>query len=213
MTQTPENTAASRPVDRRRSWLPFTLGVVSAIVVAVVLLNRQSESNAEATPTSHAVRSQRRQYVGAPPVIPHPPLSGQCVTCHTTEGSFKPPLGFAPANPHTKTPGMSEESRCRQCHTFRFTNDEFVGSEFESLTLTRTHGSRAHSAAPPTIPHPLPMRGDCNACHSGPSARPEIVCKHPERTRCTQCHVPEPHSDAVLVDATPTEQPHSDAEK
>ncbi len=205
MTQTPENTAASQPVDRRKSWLPFTLGVVGAIGAVVVLLNRQGESNAEASPTSHAVRSQRRQFVGAPPVIPHPPLTGQCVTCHTAEGSFKPPLGFAPANPHTKTPGMSEESRCRQCHAFRFTNEEFVGSEFESLTLTRTHGSKAHATAPPTIPHALNMRNDCNACHSGPSARPEIVCKHPERARCTQCHVPKPHSEDVLVETPASE--------
>lgn len=198
MTQTPENTAPSPPADQRRSWLPFIVGVVAALVVAVVLLNRLSESNAEAAPSSHAERALRRLYVGAPPVIPHPPLTGQCVTCHTPEGSFKPPLGFAPANPHTKTPGMSAESRCRQCHVFRFTNDEFVINEFENATLTRTHGSKAHPTAPPTIPHGLNMRGDCNACHSGPSARPEIVCRHPERARCTQCHVPEPRSTEVL---------------
>jgi nitrate reductase cytochrome c-type subunit len=206
MPQTPENTADSQPIDRRRSWLPFTLGVVAAIAAAVVLLNRQSESNAEASPTSHAVRAQRRQYAGAPPVIPHPPLTGQCVTCHTAEGSFKPPLGFAPANPHTKTPGMSEKSRCRQCHAFRFTNDEFVGSKFERLALTRTNGSKSHPTAPPTIPHALQMRDDCNACHSGPAARPEIVCRHPERTRCTQCHVPKPVSDDVLVDTSSLKQ-------
>ncbi|MBI1310755.1 hypothetical protein GC176_05555 [bacterium] len=191
-------TSDRRSPDARRSWRPFTLGVIAAILVAIVLWNREEAPSVEAAPASHAVRAQRRQYVGAPPVIPHPPLTGQCVTCHTPKGTNRPPLGFAPANPHTKTPGMSEESRCRQCHAFRFTDDEFVASDFERLTLTRTQGSRAHSAAPPTIPHSLQMRNDCNACHSGPAARPEIVCKHPERARCTQCHVPEPKSDAVF---------------
>ena len=198
MTQPTDSIAASPQPDRRRSWLPFNVGVIAAIVLAIVLLNRNDPTDAKDGPTQHAVRAQRRQYIGAPPVIAHPPQSGKCVTCHTPEGSHKPPLGFAPANPHTKTPGMSEESRCRQCHAFRHTDEVFVESDFESVVLTNVHGTRAHVTAPPTIPHALNMRNDCNACHSGPSARPEIRCTHPERTRCTQCHVPRPVSGNVL---------------
>ncbi len=198
MSQTPD-TSTSKTPERRISFAPFVVGVVAAILLAVVAFNRTVEVSAKAGPTSHVVRSQRRQYIGAPPVIPHPPQSGKCVTCHTPEGSHKPPLGFAPANPHTRTPGMSAESRCRQCHAFRHTEDVFVESDFESVVLTSTQGSRAHVTAPPTIPHPLNMRGDCNACHSGPSARPEIRCTHPERARCTQCHVSKPTSDSVFV--------------
>lgn len=198
MTHTPATTPDSPQPVHRKSWLPFALGVAAAIALAVVMLNRNGQISAKDAPTSHATRAQRRLFVGAPPVVAHPPQSGKCVTCHTPEGSHKPPLGFAPANPHTKTPGMSEESRCRQCHAFKHTSDEFVGSDFEHLSLTRTRGSRAHSTAPPTIPHLLNMRGDCNACHSGPSARPEIRCTHPERSRCTQCHVPRPTSDEAF---------------
>ncbi len=46
-----------------------------------------------------------------------------------------------------------------------------------------------HYLAPPVIPHQLLMRENCAACHTGPAAREEIRCTHPERVRCAQCHV------------------------
>ena len=38
-------------------------------------------------------------------------------------------------------------------------------------------------------PHDLFFRGNCLACHSGPSAVAEIRTAHPERADCRQCHV------------------------
>jgi hypothetical protein len=67
------------------------------------------------------VRAARRAYDGAPPVIPHPPLSGTCTTCHGSAAVEVPGVGLAPPNPHLKTPGLSEKSRCRQCHVFTAT--------------------------------------------------------------------------------------------
>lgn len=142
-------------------------------------------------PESLQLRAARRAYPGAPPVIPHPPLSSSCVTCHTPVGRVVPTIGIAPANPHTKTPGLSERARCKQCHVFRQTDALFVASSQTAFWAEGPKGSRAHPLAPPTIPHAEFMREDCNACHSGPAARPEIVCQHPERTRCGQCHVPQ----------------------
>lgn len=138
---------------------------------------------------SLAERAKRRAYTGAPPVIPHPPLSGTCISCHTPLGREIPTRGMAPANPHTRTSGLSEKSRCKQCHLFRQTEEQFVENEFVPLKLDGRRSQRAHRDAPPTVPHPLFMREDCRACHAGPAARPEIVCKHTDRQRCVQCHV------------------------
>jgi cytochrome c-type protein NapB len=45
----------------------------------------------------------------------------------------------------------------------------------------------------PPINHDLFFRGNCLACHSGPSAVAEIRTTHPERADCRECHVlPDP---------------------
>lgn len=141
-------------------------------------------------PTSYLDRAKRAAYTGAPPVIPHPPLSGKCLSCHSRNGSTLPGFGFAPANPHTKTIGMGEGARCRQCHVFQQTETLFAESTFEPYLRLAWTTSRAEAHAPPTVPHALFMREDCAACHTGPSARSEIRCSHPLRVRCQQCHVP-----------------------
>ena len=141
-------------------------------------------------PQSSAVRASRRAFAGAPPVIPHPPLTGTCNSCHTPDGGrVVPSVGIAPANPHTHTPGLSADSRCKQCHVFNQTDDMFVDTEFVALSASRPQADRAHSFAPPVNPHNLFMREDCNACHAGPAAQPEIQCRHSERRRCQQCHI------------------------
>lgn len=157
-------------------------------LIAVMCGCDASEESVAPMPTSHAKRDQRRMYHGAPPVIPHEPLSGKCVSCHTATGSSRPPLGFAPANPHLKTAGLSDESRCKQCHVFQQTKDTFVDSVFATVAKD-LRGSRATPVAPPTIPHHQFMREDCAACHSREASRPELRCSHPERARCVQCHV------------------------
>src|SRR5688572_6625415 len=68
------------------------------------------------TLTASKVRAERRLYGGAPPVIPHPPLNITCMECHTATGKEAPPLGFAPANPHARTSGLSGTRNCQQCH-------------------------------------------------------------------------------------------------
>lgn len=166
--------------------------------------DQQNDPNASLRPTSSRDRAERRAFAGAPPVIPHPPLSGKCTTCHTpTGGKLVTDIGIAPANPHTQTPGMSEQSRCKQCHIFHSADEIFVASEFTLWTGLPNVGVRAHAKAPPTVPHEHFMREDCAACHSGTAARLEILCRHAERLRCEQCHVQQDDSatDGVLFTA------------
>ncbi len=147
-----------------------------------------------ATPTSYSVRAARRSYDGAPPVIPHAPLKIKCVACHTDTGKETPPLGFAPANPHTQTAGLSSASHCQQCHVFRQQDEVsangLAASDFQGLSQQFAKAERLYLGAPPVIPHRVFMREDCISCHAGPVARTEIRCSHPQRTNCRQCHVP-----------------------
>jgi len=135
-------------------------------------------------------RAARRAYEGAPPVIPHVPFGIRCVECHTQRGMAVEGVGFAPPSPHAGTAGMSEGSRCNQCHVFSVTQDIFVESAFEGWQPASIHGPRAHDNAPPVMPHPVHLRENCLACHSGPAAREEVRTTHPERANCQQCHVP-----------------------
>jgi len=155
----------------------------------VIGCGRDEAPVVEPTPTS--VRAERRAYAGAPPTIPHPILGGACVNCHTESDRILPGVGIAPANPHTKTPGIGLNANCRQCHVFSNTETLFVVNDFEGLSpAVLRSGERSHLESPPTVPHPLQMREDCRACHTGPAARPEILCDHPDRLNCIQCHVP-----------------------
>jgi len=100
-----------------------------------------------------------------------------------------PGRGYAPANPHLGTPKSNYTTRCRQCHVFAATTKVFVDNQFAGIAQDLRHGDRMYSGAPPVIPHRIVMRENCSACHSGPAARPEIRCTHPERTNCRQCHL------------------------
>jgi len=136
-----------------------------------------------------AVRAERRAFDGAPPVAPHENFSMSCVECHNDRGMDVPEVGFAPPSPHELTEGMSAMSRCTQCHVFRQTDDEFAGNDFVELRQDLRQGRRLNALSPPVMPHRLLMRENCSACHSGLAAREEIRTSHPERVRCTQCHV------------------------
>ena len=136
------------------------------------------------------VRAERRLYDGAPPVIPHGNFGMTCTECHNVQGVEVPEVGFAPAQPHADTAGMSAISRCVQCHVFKQSDAVFTVSEFVGLRQDLRHGARLNPIAPPTIPHKTFMRENCLACHSGSAAREEIRTSHPERVRCRQCHVP-----------------------
>lgn len=169
---------------RSRSQIVVATMLTAAAISVFLFLQASDDESADAAWTA---RNLRRAYHGAPPVIAHPPQSGKCVRCHTATGAARPPLGLAPANPHQNTRGVNAESNCRQCHAFQKSDEVFVQNDFETVAVAR-NGSRAWSHAPPTIPHRLFMREACAACHTGESARLEIRCTHPNRSRCLQCH-------------------------
>jgi len=161
----------------------------SGIVAALLAVVAGCSGDDELTLTASAERAKRRAYDGAPPVIPHEPLGASCTACHTSTGRAVPTLGFAPANPHEPTRGLSATAKCRQCHVFQRTEELFAQTDFIGLPPTFSGGDHLYPGAPAVIPHPVFMRENCNACHSGPAARPEIRCTHPERSNCRQCHV------------------------
>jgi cytochrome c-type protein NapB len=163
-----------------RKWLPLLI-----LSLAVIAAGRGEPTRK----TGADVRAERRLYDGAPPVIPHRPFGADCISCHQTEGIEVPGVGFAPPSPHAATAGMSAMSRCNQCHVFAETDELFVENGFAGLRQDLRAGQRMADNSPPVVPHRIFMRENCNACHSGRSAREEIRTPHPERARCQQCHV------------------------
>jgi len=134
-------------------------------------------------------RARRRAYDGAPPVIPHENFGMDCKACHNEFGLEVKDVGFAPPSPHEQTAGLSALSNCRQCHVFRNETALFRDNAFRGLRQDLRRGKRLNPLAPPVRPHGAFMRENCQACHCGPAAREAIRCPHPERARCTQCHV------------------------
>ena len=143
-----------------------------------------------------AVRAARRLFDGAPPVIPHPPFGAACASCHGTSGVEVPGVGYSPPSPHAATEGLGPIARCEQCHVFNRPSEVYVPNDFAGLEQDLRPGSRLFAHAPPTLPHRVFMRENCRACHTGPAAREEIRCTHPERVRCLQCHVPQANAAA-----------------
>ena len=142
-----------------------------------------------AVKTAALERAARRAFDGAPPIIPHENFGMTCTECHDLKGMEVEGVGFAPPSPHEKTLGMSAFSHCRQCHVFSLADGEFMANTFAGLRQDLRRGARLNPFAPPTLPHKVFMRENCVACHSGPAAREEIRTDHPERPRCSQCHV------------------------
>ena len=129
----------------------------------------------------------RRQYPGAPPIIPHKveeadlaPL--ECLTCHAKGGWTEELKRNTPITPHP------EQTACRQCHIRPGDADLFVGIDWMSVSTPRL-GRASLPGAPPPIPHELQMRGNCIPCHVGPGAVATIRVEHPSRGNCRQCHV------------------------
>lgn len=142
---------------------------------------------AEQTPAVE--RAARRAYDGAPPVVGHEDFGIDCVECHESVGIEIEGTGLAPVMPHGVADDLGTFKRCRQCHVFKITDDEFVASSFLPLRQDLRSGKRAYPGAPPRIPHKVFMRERCAACHIGSRARDEIRTPHPERERCQQCHL------------------------
>ncbi len=176
-----------------RNYITSTIGLaVTLVVYSGCGQNNQSTDHGQKpgiTMTSSTDRATRRAFEGAPPVIPHKMHGASCIECHSKTGKAIPDTGFAPANPHLITAGMGLTANCRQCHVYRNTDDTFTQNLFVGASQDLRKGDRLFAGAPPAVPHPEFMRENCQACHSGPSARPEIRCDHPARTNCRQCHV------------------------
>ena len=148
-----------------------------------------------------SVRAARRAYDGAPPVVGHEDFGMTCTACHDRQGMPVEGVGFAPASPHDGTAQAYSTVRCRQCHVFVLDDGLFVASEFVGLAQDLRAGRRLNALSPPTIPHRILMRENCSACHTGPGARVEIATSHPDRVRCTQCHVPVHTSETFISGA------------
>ena len=177
------------------------MAVAAALIVLTAFASAPLFGHAEKTPATE--RAERRAYDGAPPVIGHENFQMVCTECHDREGMAVDDVGFAPPSPHEETRGLSAMSRCQQCHVFKVTDDLFAENAFAGLRQDLRSGGRLHPFSPPTIPHKTFMRENCTACHSGEAAREEIRTSHPERVRCTQCHVPVTTRTRFSTGATP----------
>jgi cytochrome c-type protein NapB len=169
-----------------------TVLALAAVAAASLVAGLAGAADPPAGParSSAQARAERRAYDGAPPVIPHDDFRSTCGECHNERGVAVAGVGFAPPSPHAATGGMSDRSRCRQCHVFRLTAELWRGNDFAGLEQDLRPGRRQHPLAPPRLPHPVLMRENCQACHAGAATRDEIRTSHPERARCRQCHVP-----------------------
>lgn len=134
--------------------------------------------------------TQQRAFFTAPPPVPHfwrtETDNGSCLQCHAKE--FRIEKRHHPIRPVPH----AEYTQCMQCHV-RGNRDDiepFVENQFVGLARPGK-GQRAHPMAPPTIPHRVFMRDNCNSCHGPTGPSPEYRTTHPNRTQCQQCHVQE----------------------
>ncbi len=136
--------------------------------------------------TTMQLRSDRRAFDGAPPLMPHSRnFAGtkECLDCHRDGFRLGNRFGAAISHPHLVA--------CEQCHV-ESRNLEVPPSvglsrnSFEGLEAP-VRSIRPWTGAPPVIPHSTLMRTDCLSCH-GPQAWPGLRTDHPQRTSCTQCH-------------------------
>lgn len=141
----------------------------------------------EAKRAALRLRSERRAFNGAPPVVPHrvDQLSdAHCMTCH--ESGLRVAARPADRLPHPYL------ANCQQCHVAAAAHDfdPFVLAENRFRGMPAPfEGPRAWAGAPPQVPHSTFMRDNCLSCH-GPGGKPGLRTTHPERQSCLQCHAP-----------------------
>ncbi|MBI5155540.1 hypothetical protein HZA57_09915 [Candidatus Poribacteria bacterium] len=173
---------------------PVMLAALAAVCVLAIGLTAQSAQQPRAFPAvvreaTAGVRSVKdRAYLYAPPPVTHSIKnendSAACLQCHAREKDVALRKNAIAPIPH------AEFSQCLQCHlkgtaaNADFRPNGFVGLDFPGK------GARAYEGAPPTIPHRLFMRDNCQACH-GPTGDHSIRTPHPERSQCRQCHAAE----------------------
>lgn len=194
----PNRTSLAVASSRLATWL-CRLATTAMAGVAFAAIACDAQPTAKVAPADRPAqtrsgwsqaRAERRAYDGAPPVIPHMRMGAHCTSCHTQTGIQFGEMGFAPPMPHMTGSDGGGFERCEQCHVYLEDDGLFAESGFLPLRQDLRRGRRFHDYAPPVLPHPVFMRENCLACHTGPAAREEIRCSHPERTRCLQCHVP-----------------------
>lgn len=144
---------------------------------------------------SLAVRSERRAFNGAPPVIPHAvdrTNDAACYVCHG-EGAM---VDGRVANRMSH----GRLANCVQCHAAgpppALADFEVPASNSFVGLPAPVSGPRAFAGAPPEIPHSTWMREQCLSCH-GPMGWPGLEVTHRWRTNCQQCHA----TSAVLEQA------------
>jgi cytochrome c-type protein NapB len=157
-------------------------------------------------------RASRRAFNGAPPTVPHPIdqyHSASCLACHgkpTRIGAIDTPQMSHPAYTH-----------CIQCHAPAngpgpalvspppALATPILANAFTGFAAT-TRGTRAHTDAPPTVPHTTAMRENCLACH-GPGGSSAFKPTHPERQNCVQCHALDARRETLPLLGTSTLPP------
>ncbi|MCS7470319.1 diheme cytochrome c precursor [Stieleria sp. ICT_E10.1] len=146
---------------------------------------------------SSRIRSSRRAYNGAPPIIPHAVENTSDAACYACHGG-----GIRLDGMKASVMSHAYLANCVQCHSpppptpFQDVPHE-VDNGFVGLAAPQA-GKRAYPGAPPTIPHSQWMRESCNACHGGPNGWAGMESTHPWRTNCTQCHAPSAALDQAI---------------
>lgn len=154
----------------------------------------------EAKRRSLQVRSERRAFNGAPPIVPHPVEKTNDAACYACHGQGMH-IGHRIAN------RMSHGflANCLQCHAPP-APDPFAGLDARVANVfigmpTPLAGERAYPGAPPTIPHSTWMRSECLSCHGQTAGWAGLESTHPWRTNCVQCHAPSAVLDQAIVAA------------
>ena len=177
----------------------------------VLAIDPGSDRRRSAHPRTLATYRSLRAYPGAPPRIPHGLTpdefqTGGCNTCHE-RGGFSQRFGaYVPITPHPQMgaclqchvgdgelmaialPTTDPSARCRQCHTPGAGKWTDATLDWKALAWPEL-ATRMPGRGPPSIPHTIELRGNCLACHAGPSGVVEIRTVHPERASCRQCHL------------------------
>ena len=133
-------------------------------------------------------RAALRAFYTAPPVIPHLVQhqgNAQCAYCHQEVRHIGDRVSVQSPHAHFQN--------CQQCHVGI---SELNENEPEPVVASRWQGApeprdgdRATVTSPPTIPHRIFLRENCNTCHGPDNPNTALRGSHPERSSCQQCHV------------------------